>query len=224
MRIGDNIMQKKLTMITMLLLGVLGLLLMVSCVTKQEKIVKKVKKIRYVIKRRVIPAKKDHTPYETIQCNKKLLTKSELRGTPIDKIVVYKSKRKMYTYSHGKIIHSFPISLGKNGDEGHKIEKGDYRTPEGSYQIIQKKCHKILYKILAISYPNKKDTEKARTLGVETGGEITIHGQPKWNADGHGDAYTLKHDWTEGCIAVPNSDMDKLWMAVNNGVKIDIYP
>ncbi len=74
-----------------------------------------------------------------------------------------------------------------------------------------------------ISYPNAKDKARARKNGVNPGGYITIHGQPKWNADGRGDNYTLSRDWTEGCVAVPNADMDTLWQAVANGVKIDIH-
>jgi murein L,D-transpeptidase YafK len=73
-----------------------------------------------------------------------------------------------------------------------------------------------------ISYPNSADRKRARRKGVSPGGYITIHGQPKWNADGRGDSYTLAHDWTEGCMAVPNKAMDALWAAVHNGVKINI--
>lgn len=167
--------------------------------------------------------KVDKTPYATKECLKELSRGAELRGTPIDKIVVYKKKRRMYTYSKGKLMHEFRISLGKNGDKGNKIKAGDYRTPEGSYRIVRKKCDNRLYKSLMISYPNAADKARAAKRGVSTGGYITIHGQPKWNADGHGDAFTLSRDWTEGCMAVPNAAMDKLWQAVANGVKIDIH-
>jgi murein L,D-transpeptidase YafK len=74
-----------------------------------------------------------------------------------------------------------------------------------------------------ISYPNEQDIAEARKKGVNPGGYITIHGQPKWNADGKGDEYTLSRDWTEGCMAVTNSAMDMLWRAVENGVPIDIH-
>jgi len=67
------------------------------------------------------------------------------------------------------------------------------------------------------------DKAAARKRGVKTGGYITIHGQPKWNADGRGDNFTLSRDWTEGCMAVPNLAMDKLWKAVEKGVKIEIH-
>jgi len=167
--------------------------------------------------------KLDKTPYETKECLKELSCGAELKGQSIDKIVVYKKKRRMYTYAEGKLVNEFRISLGKNGDKGDKVKVGDYKTPEGNYTIVRKKCDNRLYKSLMISYPNAKDTARANKVGVNPGGYITIHGQPKWNADGRGDSYTLAHDWTEGCMAVPNRAMDTLWRAVKNGVPIDIH-
>jgi len=168
--------------------------------------------------------KVDKTPYETKECLQELSQGTEIDAKNlIDKIVVYKGKRKMYAYSKGKLVEEFCISLGKNADKGNKIKAGDYRTPEGSYTIVRKKCDPRLYRSLMISYPNEADKARARAMGVSPGGYITIHGQPKWNADGHGDKFTLSRDWTEGCMAVPNSAMDKLWRAVRNGVKIEIH-
>ncbi len=167
--------------------------------------------------------KLDKTPYSTKECIKELSTGAELdHNNKIDKIVVYKKKRMMYAYKNGKVVEEFRISLGKNGDKGNKVKAGDYRTPEGSYSIVRKKCDSRLYKSLMISYPNEADKARARARGVNPGGYITIHGQPKWNADGRGDNYTLSHDWTEGCMAVPNRAIDKLWRAVEKGVKIEI--
>lgn len=165
----------------------------------------------------------DRTPYDTKQCNRELSHGQELHGVRVDKIVVYKKRHIMKTFHKDKMIDEFHISLGKNGTKGHKVKRGDYRTPEGSYKIVRKKCDRRLYKSLMISYPNEQDKKSARQKGVHAGGYITIHGQPKWNADGRGDSYTLKRDWTEGCIAVRNKAMDRLWYAVKNGVKIEIY-
>ena len=168
--------------------------------------------------------KLDKTPYATKECRKSLSVGAEIdHSNKIDKIVVYKKKRTLYTYRNGKKIDTFRFSLGKNGNKGNKVKAGDYRTPEGSYVIVRKKCDDRLYRSLMISYPNAADKARARANGVKPGGYITIHGQPKWNADGRGDNYTLAHDWTEGCMAVPNSDMDTLWKAVRNGVKIEIH-
>ncbi len=166
----------------------------------------------------------DKTPYEVKECIKELSHGAEMdHENKIDKIVVYKAKRQLYTYRNGKVVDEFRISLGKNGDKGDKVKAGDYRTPEGTYSIVRKKCDSRLYKSLMISYPNRADKAKAKAKGLNPGGYITIHGQPKWNANGAGDSYTLSRDWTEGCMAVPNKAMDSLWVAVENGVTIIIH-
>ena len=168
--------------------------------------------------------KGDNTPYAIQECVNELARGAEIdNNNKIDKIVVYKKKRKLYAYKDGKVVEEFRISLGKNGDKGNKVKAGDYRTPEGTYTIVRKKCDSRLYRSLMISYPNEADKARARARGVTPGGYITIHGQPKWNADGRGDEYTLSRDWTEGCMAVPNLAMDKLWSAVEKGVKIEIH-
>ena len=169
--------------------------------------------------------KLDKTPYATKECINELSRGAEMdHSNKFDKLVVYKAKRKMYAYKSGKVVEEFRISLGANGgaNGGNKVKAGDYRTPEGSYSIVRKKCDSRLYKSLMISYPSEADKAAARKRGVNPGGYITIHGQPKWNADGRGDNFTLSRDWTEGCMAVPNLAMDKLWKAVEKGVKIEI--
>lgn len=170
-----------------------------------------------------ITFKPDNTPYDIKECLNELNAGKDIKQEKIDKIVVYKSQKKLYAYKNGKIVKVFPISLGKNGLKGPKIERGDYRTPEGKYKIVRKKCDPRLYRNLLISYPNRQDIIRSKALGKDPGGLITIHGQPKWNADGRGDSYTLQHDWTEGCIAVPNSAMKFLWESVTLGVEIEIH-
>jgi murein L,D-transpeptidase YafK len=170
--------------------------------------------------------KMDKTPYATKECINELSRGAEIvPSEQIDKIVVYKAKRIMMTYRNGEKIDTFRMSLGDKGgaNGGDKVKAGDYRTPEGKYKIVRKKCDNRLYKSLMISYPDAGDIARARARGVNPGGYITIHGQPKWNADGRGDAYTLSRDWTEGCMAVPNKAMDTLWRAVENGVEIEIH-
>ncbi|NPA50085.1 MAG: L,D-transpeptidase, partial [Epsilonproteobacteria bacterium] len=141
-----------------------------------------------------------------------------------DKIVVKQHERKMYVYKNGKVIKTIPVSLGKNASEGGKVQAGDFRTPIGSYTITGKRCHPVKYRAMDISYPNAKDIARAKKLGVNPGGLITIHGQPYWNRDGHGDSYTLKYDWTNGCIAVTNKDLDWLFKSVRVGTPIIIEP
>jgi len=137
-----------------------------------------------------------------------------------DKIVVNKSKHTMYIYKNGVVIKTLPVSLGSKA--GKKEKQGDFKTPVGSYRILDKRCHPIKYRAMTISYPNKLDKARAAKLGVNPGSLITIHGQPHWNADGHGDSYTLSNDWTNGCIALTNSDLDWLWGSVRVGTPIVI--
>jgi len=139
-----------------------------------------------------------------------------------DKIVVVKSEHKMYLYKNGKVIETFPVSLGANDYQGNKVKRGDKKTPVGTYKILNKRCHPVKYRAMTISYPNAEDRRRAADLGVDPGSLITIHGQPHWNADGHGDSYTLAHDWTDGCIALTNSDLDKLWGRVSVGTTIEL--
>ena len=169
--------------------------------------------------------KVDNTPYEIRECLHELAKGAEIREESlIDRLVAYKSKRMIEGYRNGKKVFESRMSLGKNADKGNKVRAGDYRTPEGSYTIVRKKCDPRLYRSLMISYPNAADRARAKAHGVNPGGYITIHGQPKWNADGRGDAYTLLHDWTEGCMAVPNKKMQQLWQGVRNGTPITIHP
>ena len=169
--------------------------------------------------------KLDKTAYPTRSCNQELNRGAEINSqNTIDRIVVYKSKRIMKTYRNGQKINTFRMSLGKNGDKGNKVRAGDYRTPEGGYKITRKKCDNRLYKSLLVSYPDASDRARSRAKGVNPGGYITIHGQPKWNADGRGDSFTLSNDWTEGCMAVTNKAMDVLWSSTRSGVSIDILP
>jgi len=163
--------------------------------------------------------------YPINECNERLSQSMELlhKDRQIDSIIIYKSRRLLEVYNKGNVITTSRISLGKNADLGDKIQVGDYKTPIGAYTIVRKKCDSRLYKSLLLSYPNDKDRERSRKLGIQPGGLITIHGQPKWNTSGIGDNYTLTKDWTEGCIAVSNKMMDFLWVAVANGTPIRLY-
>jgi murein L,D-transpeptidase YafK len=160
--------------------------------------------------------------YTLDECRKELLEAEDFdENQKIDHIVVVKKERKMYLYRKGKVMSTFPVSLGKN-PVGQKREKGDNRTPEGTFWIHRKLCSPKYYRSLCISYPRPKDVEAAKQRGVNPGGSITIHAQPTWNADGHGDSYTLARNWTQGCVAVTNSAMNQLWYAVREGVPVTI--
>lgn len=160
--------------------------------------------------------------YSTSECKKELkIGKDFAASKKIDKIVVSKSKREMYLYRGGHKVDTFRVSLGEN-PKGHKVKRGDHRTPIGSYSITRKNCNSKYYRMIHISYPNKSDREIAKKRGVSAGSGITIHAQPFWNADGKGDDYTLKRDWTHGCIAISNSSMDRLWYSLKRGTPIVI--
>jgi len=160
--------------------------------------------------------------YSLDECREELLTAEDFsEGASVDRIVVVKKERKMYLYKGNKVTSIIPVSLGKN-PIGHKVQKGDNRTPEGEFWIHRKLCSPKYYRSLCISYPRPQDKEKAAAKGVNPGGDITIHAQPTWNASGKGDSYTLSRNWTQGCVAVTNSAMKELWYAVREGVPVTI--
>ena len=138
-----------------------------------------------------------------------------------DRVVVYKSERKLVLLSGGKEIRSYKVALGSE-PVGPKTQHGDHRTPEGVYTLDSRKPNSRFYKAFHISYPSPKDIATARKLGISPGGDIMLHGLPKEYA-WVGKAHTL-HDWTDGCIAVTNEEMDELWKLVPVGTPIENKP
>jgi len=138
-----------------------------------------------------------------------------------DKVLVIKSEKRLYLMEEGKQIASFRATFGAN-PVGHKERKGDERTPEGHYVLDYKNSNSQFYKSIHISYPNAQDRRKARRLGVNPGGDIMIHGQ----TNGWGWAGPLMQffSWTDGCVPLSDSDMDKVWEAVDPGTPIEIRP
>ncbi|BCR06552.1 lipoprotein [Desulfuromonas versatilis] len=139
----------------------------------------------------------------------------------VDRVVVKKSIRTLYLYRGNKVVRSFPVSLGKN-PRGHKVRRGDRRTPEGRYVLDWRNEQSRFYRAIHISYPNQDDLRRAQQLGVQAGGAIMIHGLP--NRYGDDEDYFLSRDWTEGCIAVGNRDMDEIWRLVADQTVIEIHP
>lgn len=145
-----------------------------------------------------------------------------LRQGVAKKIVVVKSKRVMVLFDeNNNILSRHRISLGKN-NVGTKLKQGDYKTPEGTYKIIDKRPDKVYYREMLLDYPRQVDRERSKKLGFSAGGGITIHAQPNWNWDGHGNDYTLSNDWTEGCMAVTNEGMNAIWEMIALGTEIEI--
>lgn len=143
------------------------------------------------------------------------------KGKEIDRIEVFKSKRRMKVYSEGMLLKTYRISLGKN-PVGHKQFEGDCKTPEGIYSIDGRNPNSAFHKNLGISYPNENDLEKAKRLEKPAGGDIKIHGLR--NGRGYISKFHRWKDWTAGCIAVTDIEIDELYDAVKIGAEIQIYP
>jgi len=146
-------------------------------------------------------------------------------GTPLalhaDRVLVRKKERSLELLSQGKVIKTYKVALG--GDPiGPKARKGDHKTPEGIYVLDSRNSRSQFYKSIHISYPNARDRAAARHLGVSPGGDVFVHGLP----NGYrlvGASHRLK-DWTDGCIAVTDEEMDEIWAAVADGTPIEIRP
>ncbi|MEM1387819.1 MAG: L,D-transpeptidase family protein [Pseudomonadota bacterium] len=137
-------------------------------------------------------------------------------GPEVTRVVVYKDARKMYLMHNDAVLVEHEIELGF-APGGHKRFEGDGRTPEGRYLIDRRNPNSSFHLSLGISYPNPQDVEVARAAGRSPGGDIFIHGQaPLIGKRGA--------DWTAGCIAVPNDEMEWIYAMVQNGTVIDIYP
>lgn len=138
-----------------------------------------------------------------------------------DKVVVEKGIRKLHLLRNNEIFRSFDIALGL-APEGDKQEEGDFKTPEGEYYLDTRNPDSDYFLSIRISYPDRQDIEEAQSRGVSAGGQIMIHGQP--NVPTYSEAYYKLEDWTNGCIAVSNSDMIDIWLMTPNNVPIEIQP
>ena len=137
----------------------------------------------------------------------------------VDLVLIDKSEQKMYLLSEGKQIKKYHVVFGSN-PKGHKLQEGDERTPEGKYVLDYKKADSSFYKAIHISYPNEEDKAKAKKMSVSPGGLIMIHGQK--NGFGWLSWLMQMFNWTNGCIAVTNSEMDEIWQLVKVGTPIEI--
>ena len=143
----------------------------------------------------------------------------DLAKKDITQVVVDKSQRRLYLYHKDKVIAKYHIALGKN-PKGAKHIEGDGKTPVGKYILDFKKADSSYYRAIHVSYPSKKDIEYAKKLGKKAGGAIMIHGQP--NGWGWLSIIRQRFNWTSGCIAVSNKDMDEIWTMVKIGTPIII--
>jgi murein L,D-transpeptidase YafK len=138
-----------------------------------------------------------------------------------DRIVVHKAEHKLYLYSGERLLGVYRVALGLS-PVGQKERERDFRTPEGRYFLARRNARSEFFLALQVSYPNKEDEERAHKRGWAPGGSIMIHGYP--NTPKHPSAYYESNDWTDGCIALSNSDMVEVWMRTQDNIPIDIYP
>ena len=138
-----------------------------------------------------------------------------------DSVVVLKKERKLILYSQGQVLKTYLVSLGSE-PIGPKTRQGDHRTPEGRYVLDRRNPQSQYYRSIHISYPKPEQVENARKQGVSAGGDVFIHGLP--NGFGWLGSSQRRYDWTDGCIAVTNAEMDEIWRAVPDGTPIEIKP
>jgi murein L,D-transpeptidase YafK len=138
-----------------------------------------------------------------------------------DRVVVLKKDRTLQLLRQGKVIRTYKVALG--GDPiGPKTRQGDHKTPEGQYVLDSRNPYSQFYKSIHISYPSARDRLEAHKKGVSPGGDVYVHGLP--NGYGSiGSAHRLR-DWTDGCIAVTDQEIDEIWAAVADGTVIEIRP
>lgn len=138
-----------------------------------------------------------------------------------DRVIVMKKDRTLTLMNRDKVLKVYKVALG--GDPvGPKRMEGDHRTPEGTYILDRRNSKSKYYRSIHISYPSVEDRERAHNLGVSPGGDVMVHGLP--NGFGWLGASHRAQDWTDGCIAVTDQEMDEIWNAVPDGTPIEIKP
>lgn len=137
-------------------------------------------------------------------------------GPEVTRVIVYKGDRVMHLMHHEDVLKTYPIGLGF-APRGHKNFEGDGRTPEGEYLLDRRNPNSEFHLSVGVSYPNNQDRSFARANGKPPGGDIFIHGRPwKYRKGGR--------DWTAGCIAVTNREIEEIYAMVRNGTPISIQP
>jgi murein L,D-transpeptidase YafK len=144
---------------------------------------------------------------------------SPLVHAQIDLVKVVKSENRMLLINGGQVVKEYHVAFGQN-PEGHKQQAGDQRTPEGNYTLDFKKEDSEFYRAMRISYPNNYDKILAKNRGVSPGGQIMVHGQK--NGFEHLESFTQTANWTDGCIALKNREMDEFMALVSEGTPIEI--
>lgn len=138
-----------------------------------------------------------------------------------DRVVVRKAERRLLLMRGDRILRSFEVALGLS-PKGPKQQEGDFRTPEGNYHLAGRNANSDFFLAIQVNYPGPEDLRRASARGVDPGGQIMIHGQP--NQPSRPLEYYQTRDWTNGCIAVSNSDMVDIWLMTPDNTPIQILP
>jgi len=145
----------------------------------------------------------------------------EGHATTADQVIVVKTQRTLTLLLHGKVLRTYKVALG-GSPVGAKDQQGDHKTPEGHYILDRRNAKSRFYKSIHVSYPNEEDKQRAARRGISPGGDIMIHGLP--NGFGWLGATHRAQDWTDGCVAVTNLEMDEIWELVSDRTPIEIRP
>lgn len=150
-----------------------------------------------------------------------LLAAPALALEKADFVLVDKSDQRLYLYRGERLLAALPVVFGGN-PQGHKQQEGDQRTPEGRYVLDYKKADSGYYRAIHISYPNAADVASAQARGVAPGGLIMLYGQR--NGWGWAAFLTQRFNWTNGCVALSDADMEQVWQSVDVGTPIELRP
>ncbi|HVI08610.1 MAG TPA: L,D-transpeptidase family protein [Candidatus Binatia bacterium] len=142
-------------------------------------------------------------------------------GVKADKILIVKSAHTMTLLTGGNVLKRYKAAIGR-GASGPKTRRGDHKTPEGNYIVDAKKSASRFHLALHLSYPNQADRQRARQAAVDPGGDVEIHGIE--NGLGWIGSLHQTVDWTDGCVAVTDSEMDEIWGAIDVGTSVEIRP
>ncbi|SHJ85377.1 L,D-transpeptidase catalytic domain [Shimia gijangensis] len=136
-------------------------------------------------------------------------------GPEVTRVLIYKENRKMYLMHNEEVLKAYDVGLGF-APEGDKTVRGDGRTPEGDYRVDRRNPNSEFHLSIGIDYPNAEDRAYARSIGKDPGGDIFIHGRP-WKYRKGGE------DWTAGCVAVTNSEIEDVYSMIKVGTLVSIY-
>ena len=174
-----------------------------------------------------LTARHARTSIVLLLCSLLLIATSEAQQQHIpatskaDRVLVLKHQHLLQLLRGGKVIREYKVALG-GAPTGPKTQQGDRKTPEGIYVLDSRNPKSQFYKSLHISYPTPEQRTAARKRGVSPGGDVFVHGLPP-HYRSVGAAHRL-YDWTDGCIAVTDEEMDEVWLAVADGTPIEIRP